>query len=790
MGKFRDAGRLTALLLSATSAAALAQTAPQAAAEGASSGGLQEIVVTARRRSESISNVPTAIQAVSSEALVARGIKNESDLQTAVSGLVVRASNNQNQLNYVIRGESVEPYSGSSPGVQPYFNEVALSGNAATAFYDVESVQVLKGPQGTLFGRNSTGGAVLYQSATPSNEVAGWGSVQYGNRKKLVVEGALNVPLVDEKVLVRVAGTYQSGGAFVRNIYDGSLNGDTKTRSGRITLKLAPTETITNTLMAQLSKATGTNAGNRMISSIACGDPANPNPNLPSCYATPGDPNFERLVRGPTGSIFPGYPDGFIPPVGFRDLPAYLDAQGKYVVANNGDLGYYSLDRLLTNATEFEIGDDMSIKNIFGYGKTKRRFSYDNDANFMPYLQAGGGLPGGNQQETRHTRIISDELQLQGKAIDNRLTYILGLFYSDALTYNNSPITGLFKAGNVIGVFRARYKSNSKDKAKAVFGQATYAVTDKLNVTGGLRQAWNKLSLRQLPGSTITGPAYFHTKNDDISYTVSIDYHFTPALMGYVSSRGSWRVGGYNPFIAGTTNTAEADTGGNYFPPEKVRDVEVGFKFAGRVGDMPTRINADIFNAWIDNNQKTAYGLRGVTPTSTTITAPHAKVRGFEIDGDIAPVEGLRFGGNFSYTDAKYGRTPGIAFGSAVRFGPYSDVPKYQGTVYGEVTVPLEENGSELRFHGDLYGQTAMHISNLGNSQNPYDLIDGYVLVNARIDWVNPMGFDGLTASVFGKNLTAKAYYIGGSGGIGLDGKNSATFGAPRTYGAVLRYSF
>jgi iron complex outermembrane receptor protein len=155
---FQNAGRAAAILLCTTSMSAFAQSAPgkgPAAAEEDNSG-LGEIVVTARRRSENLSNVPTAIAAVSSEALVQRGIKNESDLQTAIPGLVVRASNNQNQLNYVIRGESVEPYSGSSPGVQPYFNDVALSGNTATAFYDVESVQVLKGPQGTLFGRNST----------------------------------------------------------------------------------------------------------------------------------------------------------------------------------------------------------------------------------------------------------------------------------------------------------------------------------------------------------------------------------------------------------------------------------------------------------------------------------------------------------------------------------------------------------------------------------------------------------------------------------------------------------
>ncbi len=137
-------------------------------------GELEQVVVTARRRAEALADVPVAVSVLSAAALETRGIKTEADLQLAMPGVVVRSSNNSNQLNYVIRGESVDAYSGSPPGVQPYINEVPFPVMSSTPFYDLQSVQAVKGPQGTLFGRNSTGGAVLFQTATPGSEFGGY----------------------------------------------------------------------------------------------------------------------------------------------------------------------------------------------------------------------------------------------------------------------------------------------------------------------------------------------------------------------------------------------------------------------------------------------------------------------------------------------------------------------------------------------------------------------------------------------------------------------------------------
>ena len=794
------AGRVTALLLCTTSIPAWAQSAPsQRPAAAEDSSGLQEIIVTARRRSENISNVPTAIAAVNSETLIQRGIQNESDLQTAVPGLVIHASNNQNQLNYVIRGESVEPYSGSSPGVQPYFNEVALSGNAATSFYDVESVQVLKGPQGTLFGRNSTGGAVLYQSVTPKDELGGYASIQYGNRKRVIAEAALTVPL-GEKAALRVAGTYQSGGAYVHNIYNGKLLGDSKVKSGRATLVLKPTEGFTNTTMVQYGKFGGTNNGNRVTYVDGC-LAAFKSPNSPACWAVPGNAFYQKIVAGQKGIFpaLPNYPNGFVYGGGLKALPGYLDSLGKYYVDDDGSFDFHATDLLITNQTTFELADNMTIKNVFGYDRTKRGFEYDNDASPLPLLSAGGGLPGGNQLETRNTRNISEELQLQGKALDNRLTYVVGAFYADARTFNNSPITGngYIPSINFAYNFALRYKSNSRDETKALFTQATYAVTDQINLTGGIRQTWDKLRLTQATDSSLYVPTIpsLHHPQHDISWTASVDYKPTTEWMVYVTTRGSWRVGGYNPFVAASgnadaANTSTAATNGTYFPAETVRDVEGGVKFNGHVGGIPVRLNADVYNVWIKNVQKTAYGVVAGNITSTTTSIPAAKVTGFEVDGEMRPAEWLRVGANFSYENARYSKQVAIAFGTPDIFGPFADAPKYSGTAFGEITIPLSGDTGTVVIHGDGYAQSLIHTSSLGNSYSPNDKIPGYILINGRVDWRDPVGVKGLTASFFMKNITAKRYFIGGGSGIQLYSINSGVYGQPRTFGGVLRYQF
>ncbi|HEX7854788.1 MAG TPA: TonB-dependent receptor [Sphingobium sp.] len=776
---------LTASTLALAYGAAPAWGQTQAANAGASTqpAQLEEILVTARRREESIQNVPVAVSVLTAAALETRGVHTEADLQLTVPGLIVRSGNNNNQLNYVIRGESVDAYSGSPPGVQPYIDEVPFPVISSTPFYDLESVQAVKGPQGTLFGRNSTGGAVLFQTQNPKNDFGGYASIQYGNYNRLIAEGALNLPIVSDKVLLRLAGTVTSGGAFVRNLYDNRMLGDKQERSGRATLLLKPVEGITNITTVQIGETTGTSAPNTAYYAIPCGDPSGFN----SCtYSPANQPFFSDLLAGRT---IANYPTGFVYPGGFQNLPAFQRSQGQYVVDQNAGFDHRAHSEMVVNKTTIDINDNLTLKNIAGFSFSKNAINYDTDYSPYPIIQqyassavlTGGSLP----LETSKTRTWSDELQLQGKAFDDRLTYLVGFFYIDSKEDYFSPLW--------IGAINASvaYDATTDNKSSAIFGQATYKLTDKLNLTVGGRYTWEKIGMVQ-GAQSIFGPGQAqHVDQDNPSWTGSLDYHLGSTLMLYAATRGSWRRGGFNPFNPPTPTpmTAADASGGNYFLPEKIRDVEVGVKFDGRVADAPVRANIAFYNAWITNIQKTAYVVIAGTASSATINVPKSRIRGIEADLNVLPLDWLTLGGSATYTDAKFTQNQSQLFGTTVAYGPFGDVPKFSGTVFADAKLALAGDTGTLSYHVDAYHQSSFYFSNLGGTIQPGTQLPAYTLVNMRVEWADILG-SRVKASLFVKNLTNKLYYTGGSAGAQNFSVESAGFGSPRTYGGALRIDF
>src|SRR5580658_3185715 len=159
------------------------------------SGALQEIVVTARRQNENLEKVPLTVNALSASSLTELHVTNEQELQLAVPGLLTVASTSTNQLSFSIRGQALDAFSYTSPTVLAYFDEFQTGGTTATTFLDLQSVQVLKGPQGTLFGRNSTGGAILYTTTQPGKDLEGYFDYTAGNFNEQKVEGAITIPL-------------------------------------------------------------------------------------------------------------------------------------------------------------------------------------------------------------------------------------------------------------------------------------------------------------------------------------------------------------------------------------------------------------------------------------------------------------------------------------------------------------------------------------------------------------------------------------------------------------------
>src|SRR6266481_417060 len=228
---------------------------------------IEEIVVTARRQAESLSRVPVSVSAIDTKTLDERVIAREQDLAELVPGLTVKDGQNANQLSFSLRGNTLDPFSGASPAVLTYLNEVPFSGGtSATSFFDFSSVQVLKGPQGTLFGRNASGGAVLYSTTEPGEVFGGYLTVRGGNYDSRQVQGAVDIPIIPGVLKARVAGDYTASNGYVTNIRDNSTLGDVDNKSVRVTLVATPVDHLMNVTVIQYSKFGGTESNVELFS--------------------------------------------------------------------------------------------------------------------------------------------------------------------------------------------------------------------------------------------------------------------------------------------------------------------------------------------------------------------------------------------------------------------------------------------------------------------------------------------------------------------------------------------
>lgn len=786
---------LPAIVATPVSAQGAPQAAPQTAAEGSDSS-IGEIVVTARRRAENIERVPIAITAISGEDIQKRAIYNENDLQSAVPGLVIRQNGGVHSFNYAIRGQSVDTFTNSPPSVLPYVDEVQIVTHSASTFYDMSGIQVLKGPQGTLFGRNATGGAVLYSTAKADDKFGGYVDGRYGNYKAGHIEGAVNIPAGD-KVALRVAGSYTHGGAFVKDYFDGRKYGDLDQKSVRGTLRLSPTEQFTNTTVVQYTREHGTNTPYELWSTNPCGGF---NGNIPlngssACQLNPAtNPVFAAYLAAHP-AVFQGSLDQAI---------ALQRKLGPWKSLADYDPFHHAQDTYVINTSTYEVSPQLTFKNIFGYNLAKSDDGYDYDSSPFQFFENQGNLNANGKVDPAinggagvhpgfllHTRQISDEFQIQGKAIDNRLDYVLGVYYLNQQESVSSNLVSYSYGPAAVTSFPFTYTAQWTDRSLAGFAQATYKLTDKLSLTGGFRYTHDRTTIHQLPGSLwlLFFPTNPHerTSASKPSWTASADYRVTNELLVYVATRGSWRAGGFNYSVQPVNTTAAL--GGNRFAPETTEDVEVGFKYSGDSLGVPITWNADFFNQWVKNIQRSAYISTAQGVDLLTANVPKAEITGVEGDLTVRPSEWLTLGGSGNYTHARYTSPLVNVLGQTAVYGPFADVPKWSGTLFGEAAAPLGNDVGTLRFRVDAYGQTRMHFSNTSATIDPNTTLPGYILINGRITWDGIMG-QKLQASLFVRNLTNKKYYVGGNASSAGGAMNAVDPGTPRMWGGELKFTF
>jgi len=792
------------------------------------------IVVTAQRRETALQRTPVSVAVLTAESLTERAVTSEADLQIALPGVTVRASQNSNNLNYAIRGQSLDVFSNTRPGVLPYFNEIPIGGGigGASAFYDLASIQVLKGPQGTLFGRNATGGAVLLTTARPKDEFGGYVVGRLGNYSLRYIEGALNLPILADAINLRIAGVHHERNGFQRNVHPncnsprplfpiatdpalppasassgGCRVGDVERTGARATLEIKPTSDIRNTLVVDYLKSGGSSTSAVLYSL----DPTGAIPLIALTDVTPaGAPTFEAIISafvqgagGPpnagagTAALYrartPNLPDG-----GLREFLPIQQARGPYTVDLDGRQKYSAKNWLVSNITEIDIASDTQIKNVFGYVDTKSQIF--NDVDGVPFGVDNNGFFATNAADQPYGRgdsfrAVSEELQILGKAFDGQLEYVAGGFFSDE---KYTAITGSdFFDLPIIRTIQINAAVTS-NKTYAAFAQGTLDLSrltgaEGLSFTAGARFTDEKVNIRYLDRdvSRSAPPATQATFDNDqtrkfnsVSWTLGLQYQIDRDTLLYTASRRSYRHGGFNYFQAPVPGFGE--NGGNAYRTETVTDVELGLKQQGRIG-IPYRFSLALYQTWIDNAQRVAYILRGGTPVALTVNVPGSRIRGFEFDGDLSLTDWLKIGGQVNYTDAKFTNNR-VTIGGLppVEFGNYSDTPKWSGSVFADVSVPVASN-LNLSLRGDVYNQSSVSTTAMGK-RNSITTLPKYTLANFRVSVENETA--GWTLSALVRNAFEKVHYVGGVPLGKLFQLNTAVPGEPRTFLVEARYKF
>jgi iron complex outermembrane receptor protein len=397
----------------------------------------------------------------------------------------------------------------------------------------------------------------------------------------------------------------------------------------------------------------------------------------------------------------------------------------------------------------------------------------------------------GNELEVRS---VSDELQLQGKAFNNKLTYITGLYVQDQRTRTIWPQT-YFDLTPVAPPSALTNDFRIENKSYAVYAQGTYDLSSwikDLAFTVGGRWTREDVDFEIQPLDTYRyGAAPESNTFQDPSWEVGLEYQATQTIFTYIKTRGSFRSGGFNG--AAPAVKASATEGGNTFDSEHTQDIEAGVKYHGTWFGRPATLNFDVYNQWIQDVQRVEFpdpdGPGGLASIAVTANVPSERIRGVEAEVALAPLSWLQVGGSAALTDAVFTDGNIVLFGVPYKYGPVGDTPKYSGVFYTEFYAPTGHDVGSVSLRGEVYAQSEQYFSNASDSIAPGTRLPGYALINGRLTWSEVMG-TGLTAALFGKNLANRTYFVGGMTLAAALGHNAAAVGEPRTYGLELSYKF
>ncbi len=742
-----------------------------------------EVVVTAQFREQSLQQTPIAITAVNAKMLDQRSEHSIYQVAAQAPNVTLKPAGAAfgSALVGYIRGVGQLDFNFAlEPGVGMYVDDVyyaTLTGSVVDLL-DLDHVEISRGPQGTLAGKNSIGGAIKLYSKKPNGDSGGYFEGTYGSLNRIDARGSADFAIVPDKLFVRISGVTRHHDGYVSRIdyacsHPGSglptytvgngcklgTEGGQDFSAARIALRWLPTEKVEVNILAD---ATDDNS-EVQASTITFAN--NPNPGV-ALNGVPYDSRFVPTNPYVTYSTFTNPGGTFANPFGGPPIvkAAYsippINAMKEWGVS--GDVN-------------FQLADKLSLRSITAYRRFSGDFAEDTDGSPLMLELV--------MNHVTHNQ-LTQELRLNGTLLD-KLDYTVGGFYLRSSSRDSNRVDIPYVPG--VGPF-FDFLGNDPVLAhsKSVFAHGIFHVSDKFEIAGGARYSKEDKSYtfsRTNPDGTpniilgglsgVTG-TYSGSYWD---YRADADYHFTSDLMGYLQFSTGTKGGGINP-----RPFTPAQVGA--FGPEKLYAYEAGVK--SQLFDHRMRLNLAAFYNDYKDIQLTLLACPAA-PCAKPFNAGEAHVKGVEAETEIHPVGGLEFDGSVSYLDFQYvSLLPGVSGPGGVQLGmvtPYT--PKWKWSFGVQYEIPAGDKGS-LTPRLDASYQSSV-FTNAVNG--PANAINAYTIFNGRLTWRSAV--DNWETSLEVTNLANKYYKLTvfDLSSIGA-GFTNAQPGMPREWAVTVKKSF
>ncbi len=702
---------------------------------------LEEIVVTAQKVEENLQTTPVSVTALTSKMIANMNVNNIREVDRFTPNLLASPgfSGGNSDANFFIRGiGQIDFVVTSDPGVGVYIDGVYIGRTVGAALdtAEVERVEVLRGPQGTLFGKNTIGGAVNVVTKKPSSEAEGYVQGTIGNFGRTDGQFYANTPMADN-LFVSLSGSYRHNNGFAKRILDNVPVGDANDVGGRLALRWVASDNVEVLLSADVTRRRAHIAAHSAISVI----------DSPTSDAFKAATGIEVTDYGPSSD------------------PRKINTTS---VRPNDDLDVVGT----SGVVNWDLGG-AKLKSITAFRKMDQTSAADFDGTTLVY----------NDQDIYiNQKQFSQEFQLSGLSLNDKLQWITGLYYLNEKNYQQTLNYG--KTGILSGFpdnGKRETSIHTKTDSFAAYGQMTFHVTEQLGLTAGVRWTYEKKKADiyndrafDANGNLVSATFVGDKTWKNLSPKLAVEFQANEDVMLYASVTRGFKSGGYN---------GRPDRAAGFVPygPEKATAFEVGAKT--EMLDHRVRLNVSAFLT----KYKAIQLLTGRLDDGGHLFFPvdnagDLDIRGFEVEFQARPVEGLDLFANLGYADEKWTNiypAPYVTVSDKTRLPSMSH---WNFVVGGQYDVPINKFGS-LKLGTDYSYRSSYYHTTINS-----DLIkeNGYGLLGAHVTIEPESGKWSLT--FWGKNLTDSVYYEWGQDLQPVaDSHATVWWGRPRENGATFR---